>query len=382
MPSWIAALKTYNSRQPAWCIPRKGTDEYNKVRKIMNGEKTKKPKILKPVDSFKKQDDIYEEPRNIQRTPTAVINTKRATINDVPQDVMNHIMGTYLGVADKANLANIGVKIKVTITDEEKRVKQLKKLIQKLQAKNTLDKIFEDLPTAKKYNSIINKYRSKINDLVKLFIEKTFDDKNDVFVVNRGKYSDYEWTYKLVIFPNFNQDKAEELSNRQITLDNLKPYLKIKKLTPEENDLITKTLNTEKPDLSKEDSKELKKEKKAVDDAGDDEKNRRNILTKLMTLRTELLKDANKYDEFVEINKILRSLTPISFYKYIVIYGEKTLNYRYIDGDGGKSKGEDIWRIRGKDRYQYTNWKYIIRDDIKIKKKIPTKLQNMINKYI
>lgn len=118
MPSWIAALKTYNSRQPAWCIPRKGTDEYNKVRKIMNGEKTKKPKILKQVDSFKKQDDIYEEPRNIQRTPTAVINTKRATINDVPQDVMNNIMGKYLGVADKAKLAAVGVKVKMT--DEEK----------------------------------------------------------------------------------------------------------------------------------------------------------------------------------------------------------------------------------------------------------------------
>ena len=125
MPSWIAALKTYNSRQPAWCIPRKGTDEYNKVRKIMSGEKTKKPKILKQVDSFKKQDDsfkkqddIYEEPRNIQRTPTAVINTKRATIIDVPPDVMNHIMGKYLGVADKAKLATVGVKVKMT--DEEK----------------------------------------------------------------------------------------------------------------------------------------------------------------------------------------------------------------------------------------------------------------------
>jgi hypothetical protein len=127
MPSWIAALKTYNARQPAWCIPRKGTDEYNKVRKIMSGEKTKKPKILKQVDSFKKQDDIYEEPRNIQRTPTAVINTKRATINDVPQDVMN-IMGNYLGIKDKAKFNQVNKNVKVDYSKED-YLKELKEAV-------------------------------------------------------------------------------------------------------------------------------------------------------------------------------------------------------------------------------------------------------------
>jgi hypothetical protein len=38
MPSlWIDALKQFNMGQGAWCIPRKGTEDYKKVRAIMDG---------------------------------------------------------------------------------------------------------------------------------------------------------------------------------------------------------------------------------------------------------------------------------------------------------------------------------------------------------
>lgn len=38
MPSlWIDALKQFNMGQGAWCIPRKGSDDYKKVRAIMDG---------------------------------------------------------------------------------------------------------------------------------------------------------------------------------------------------------------------------------------------------------------------------------------------------------------------------------------------------------
>lgn len=36
---WVEALKLWNSNQPAWCIPRKGTPEHAEVKRIMAGEK-------------------------------------------------------------------------------------------------------------------------------------------------------------------------------------------------------------------------------------------------------------------------------------------------------------------------------------------------------
>ena len=381
MTKWIDCLKEYNRNKRVWCVARKGTRTYNKIMQCVNGKKNSfvKKKKMKIVEKFED-----EKPRDIQDNPDIVAQMKRVSINDVPQDVMNNIMGSYLGVADKANLANIGVKIKVTITDEEKRVKLLRTLIKKLnQSKNNLDKIFEDLPTAEKYQSAINKYRSKIYNLVKLLIKKTFDDKHDVFMVSRDSYG-FDFNYILIILPNFNEDKAEELNTRRITLDNLKPYLKIKNLTPEENDLLTKTLNTEKPDLSEEDRKLLKKEKKAIDDAGNEEKNRRNILTKLTDLRWNMIReqDENKYDEFLEINKILRSLTPISFKKFISIIGPKQINHIAYKNDYPGKQKRHIWQIKYDDGKKKEDNIWIIRDEINITKKIPTKLQNMIDKYI
>jgi len=33
---WITALKKWNEGNEKWCVPRKGTPEYNEVRKIMD----------------------------------------------------------------------------------------------------------------------------------------------------------------------------------------------------------------------------------------------------------------------------------------------------------------------------------------------------------
>jgi hypothetical protein len=175
MPSWIAALKTYNSRQPAWCIPRKGTDEYNKVRKIMSGEKTKKPKILKQVDSFKKQDDIYEEPRNIQRNPTAKITTKKVGMMDVPQDVMN-LMGNYLGIKDKAKFNQVNKNVKVAYSEKEKNrdfYNQFESITEDYRKKtpfsfmSTLDSLNTLSRNLKKIDDVIGKYYKKYGEAQK-----------------------------------------------------------------------------------------------------------------------------------------------------------------------------------------------------------------------
>ena len=41
---YFEALKIYNDGKPAWCSPRKGTEEYKKVIAIMNGKSPKHPK--------------------------------------------------------------------------------------------------------------------------------------------------------------------------------------------------------------------------------------------------------------------------------------------------------------------------------------------------
>lgn len=48
--SWISALKKWNSQQPSghWCVPKKGTKDYEEVRKFM-GEPTKINDAKEPI---------------------------------------------------------------------------------------------------------------------------------------------------------------------------------------------------------------------------------------------------------------------------------------------------------------------------------------------
>ncbi len=46
MPLFIDALKEYNKNEIKWTVPKKGTEHYNKVIKIMND--LKKSKQLNP----------------------------------------------------------------------------------------------------------------------------------------------------------------------------------------------------------------------------------------------------------------------------------------------------------------------------------------------
>ena len=45
---YFEALKIYNDGKPAWCSPRKGTEEYKKVIAIMNGKSPKSSPKLSP----------------------------------------------------------------------------------------------------------------------------------------------------------------------------------------------------------------------------------------------------------------------------------------------------------------------------------------------
>ena len=36
---WIQALKVFNDKKDKWCLPKKGTKDYDKVKAIMEGRK-------------------------------------------------------------------------------------------------------------------------------------------------------------------------------------------------------------------------------------------------------------------------------------------------------------------------------------------------------
>ena len=42
--AWIEALKEYNKGHDKWCVVKKGTPEYNEVKKIMERKQGKTPK--------------------------------------------------------------------------------------------------------------------------------------------------------------------------------------------------------------------------------------------------------------------------------------------------------------------------------------------------
>jgi len=70
MPNaWMEALKEYNKGNNSWCIIKKGTIEYDKVKKIM--ENKKKPikkegnQIIKESNERKKTDVEYAKKINI-----------------------------------------------------------------------------------------------------------------------------------------------------------------------------------------------------------------------------------------------------------------------------------------------------------------------------
>lgn len=163
MTKWINCLKEYNRNQRVWCVPKKGSRSYDKIMKCVKGDKNAfdKKKKFKIVEKFED-----EEPRDIQDNPDLVTQMKRATINDVPEDVMNHIMGKYLGVADKAKLATVGVKVKMTDEEAKEADLNLSKYNTYMEVIDKVREIFSkrSVLTSMLYNMFKNKKTPKEND--------------------------------------------------------------------------------------------------------------------------------------------------------------------------------------------------------------------------
>lgn len=86
---WIQALKEWNSKtnKGKWCIPRKGSSEYDDVKKIMNKgspPRVKKGNVMNYVRKFR-ESTKKEQPNLTEKEVNRLLLTKWKTLSDKEQ---------------------------------------------------------------------------------------------------------------------------------------------------------------------------------------------------------------------------------------------------------------------------------------------------------
>ena len=238
MTKWIDCLKEYNRNKRVWCTPRKGTRSYAKVMQCVSGDKNAfvKKKKFKIVEKFED-----EKARDIQENPDIVVQMKRATINDVPDAVMNDVMGQFLNVKDKANLASVGIKVKLTDDEEEKkqkinRIKLIHRVWDKIvkinneYIRNPVENRSEILT---KYNKINQEHEYSLkklgNELLSLTLTNISGAQFNQDFMSGKFYIGVSWDYppfEVEAFNNKNQFNYDDLKDNIL----IKPFSKNKEL--------------------------------------------------------------------------------------------------------------------------------------------------------
>jgi hypothetical protein len=96
---WIEALKKWNMGSAKWCIPKKGSAEYDEVKEIMGEKKESAPKMKKPAVAPPKMKKPAVAPPKMKKP--AVAPSKKKTIKsmaeelDVPVSVMSDATKDY-----------------------------------------------------------------------------------------------------------------------------------------------------------------------------------------------------------------------------------------------------------------------------------------------
>jgi hypothetical protein len=109
---WIEALKKWNEGKPHFCIPRKGTEDYHAVMKIMKPAPVQEP-IKEPVKKPKKKSFIVKE-----ANPKKNLEDAKRKLNFDPQMFAR-------GVLSKAPLLERSAKTKPSDLDKRVRPREL-----------------------------------------------------------------------------------------------------------------------------------------------------------------------------------------------------------------------------------------------------------------
>jgi hypothetical protein len=83
MVKWVEALKEWNAKHNGgrWCVPKKGTTEYDAVMRIVKGEKheePKEPEAPKKKFQFKRPAKKAEEPKEEPKPVPKMIKASEA----------------------------------------------------------------------------------------------------------------------------------------------------------------------------------------------------------------------------------------------------------------------------------------------------------------
>lgn len=102
---WITALKKWNtSKGGPWCVPRKGTKEYDEVRKIMDGVKPKKVVKSKPVV---KKEVVKKVVKKVVKPVVKPKKKDREGEIEEVEEKLSYLLGEYNKINDLLNLRNL-----------------------------------------------------------------------------------------------------------------------------------------------------------------------------------------------------------------------------------------------------------------------------------
>jgi len=109
---WIEALKIWNNARKntdRWCIPRKGTYDYNEVKKIMKRDETKKtskaPEPKAPEPKAKAPEPKAPEPKSLSEITQQLANELK--IDAYPIEVQKRLKKKIESQAKKIAQANV-----------------------------------------------------------------------------------------------------------------------------------------------------------------------------------------------------------------------------------------------------------------------------------
>ena len=98
---WIESLKIYNQNKGSFCVPRKGTTEYNEVIKIFNTLKA--PVVAKPVPVENKQEKALKDLEDMLKqgsvdTTAMVMFKRKLSKNEITKMLKKYSMNQYIPI--------------------------------------------------------------------------------------------------------------------------------------------------------------------------------------------------------------------------------------------------------------------------------------------
>lgn len=132
---WILALKEFNKGKGEWCVPRKGSPEYNEIKKIMDKLKTKevkKPNINKKLDPKYKEilNDTLQKFLEINSLLTDNDIKLKSQTNEEFRNIYNNLDTTFITFYNH-EFPNIN-DYKSFIKEFNNEINKYKKILKKL----------------------------------------------------------------------------------------------------------------------------------------------------------------------------------------------------------------------------------------------------------